>query len=205
VKAFIDADNRTWVVSATVDSLRRVKDLAGVDLLTGDGLAKVTDQVDLWQLLELWPNVLWALCLPQCQAAHIDQAAWASLLLADTEGTPVFDAAITATLDELACFFRKLGRRTAAAALEKILEAKGAKETELAQRTARTLEGRMRTELDRLSQQIDDQLTSILGPPSTESPESSESTPDHSPCGGSSSCTRDAKKAGGPTMPGSAT
>jgi len=182
VKQFTDASGKCWTITADVNAMRRVKDLAGVDLLDGAGLAKVTAAGDLWAVLELWPNVLWAFCLPQIQEAKppITPETWAELLLADrlveTERVPVFESAVTATLEELTLFFRKLGRKTAATALEKILQTRTTEETNLAQRTASLLDRTIQEELTTLERTLAEQLTpSTRGSESTSSPESSES------------------------------
>lgn len=178
MKKFTDAAGRDWIIEATRDSLRRVKDLAGIDLLTGGGLARITDHQDLWVLLETWPNVLWALCQPQCTAAGISEPAWAELLLAEVpdDQPPVFDAAVTAALEELSSFFRRLGRLTAAGAINQILRAKGSKEAELATRTGKTIRDAIDLECEDLILQLTETLTP--GTRSTASPGSSASTPD---------------------------
>lgn len=183
MKTFLDANNRTWTVTANVDSLRRVKDLAGVDLLQGEDLARVTDGANIWAMLELWPNVLWAFCLPEIQAVGMSQEQWAELLLADSAGEPTFEAAVNATLTELAGFFRKLGRRTAATALEKIVSTKTSRETNLANTMEARMEAAIETQLRTLTDQLTEQLTTsqpmtqTLGPASISSQVSSESTP----------------------------
>ena len=167
MKKFSDATGRQWILEATRDSLRRVKDLAGIDLLTGGGLARITDHQDLWALLETWPNVLWAICQPQCTAAGISEQAWAELLLAEVpdDQPPVFDSAVTADLEEIGSFFRRLGRLTAAEAINQILRAKGTKEAELAKRTGKTIRDAIDLELESLVLQLTETLTP--GTPST--------------------------------------
>lgn len=178
MRKFTDAAGRDWMIEATRDSLRRVKELAGIDLLTGEGLARVTDHQDLWALLEAWPDVLWALCQPQCQAAGVSQQQWAELLLAEVppEQPPVFDGAVTAALEEIASFFRRLGRLTAAEAIMKIVQTKRIKEGQLAARMGATLDQAIEREMETTLRQLESQL-STLGMPSTSSPASSASNP----------------------------
>lgn len=185
MKTFTDATGRTWSIVADVNALRRVKDLTGVDLLSQDGMRRATTCDDLWQFLELWPDILWALCLPQCQSLDVTQQAWAELLLADaSEGeSPVFDGAVNAALLEFANFFHKVGRHTAAAALSKIVHARTVGEMQVSESTAKLLESATTREIEAMRIRIEKGLRSLEaesetpGETSTSSPESSESTP----------------------------
>ena len=178
MRKFTDAAGRDWLIEANVDSLRRVKDLVDVDLLTGDGLRRVTSQDDLWQMLELWPNVLWALCLPQCQAREVSQTQWAELLLAESpaDQEPIFDAAVTAALEEIGSFFRRVGRKTAATAIEAIVRTKTQRETELAWKAGQRIEEAIGREMTATIDRLERHLQTV-GTPSIGSPGPSESTP----------------------------
>ncbi len=171
MRKFTDATGHDWILEATRDSLRRVKDLAGVDLLTGEGLARVTDSTDLWTLLELWPEVLHALCLPQCQGANVSAEGFAQILLAEHErpdAPPTFDAAITAALEEIGSFFRRLGRRTAATAIEQIVQTRTIKETELSRRATGAIQAAIDRELEATVQSLETDLNqSQISPPGT--------------------------------------
>ena len=102
MKTFNDNTGRTWTVTINVDAIKRVKSLLTVNLLDaieGKLLERlVADPV-------LLCDILYALCKPQADAEGVKDEDFGRAMAGDA-----IDAAATAFLEELACFFPK-GRR----------------------------------------------------------------------------------------------
>jgi len=123
VKTFNDSAGRTWQLAITVDAVRRVRDLVGVNLArliepreAGGSLPLMTDLEDDLLLLV---DVIYALVKPQADAAGVSDEDFGRAL-----GGEAIAAAHEAFWRELADFFRSLRRRPNAAearAIEKQL------------------------------------------------------------------------------------
>lgn len=123
MKTFQDSAGRIWNITITVDGVRRVKDLLGVNLARiieprekGGEVPLMTDLEDDIMLLV---DVIYALVKPQADAAGVSDEAFGAAL-----GGEAIAAAHEAFWRELADFFRSLRRRpnaAEAAAIEKQL------------------------------------------------------------------------------------
>ncbi len=157
MKTFTDTAGRTWTLSLTIDAAKRVKGLLDVNLLeleAGDPplLTKIgTDVI-------LLCDVIFALVKPQADANGVTDEQFAAAL-----GGETILAAQTALYEELVGFFRGLGRSDLAKAVE-------------AQRRMIDLAVRkIETRIDKLD--LEAAIETTLGESSTNSPESSASTP----------------------------
>lgn len=108
-KHFTDNRGRLWDVSVTVNTIKRVRDLVGVDL--SDGITAIeavsSDPVELC-------NVLFAICKPQADKAEVSDEHFGESLVGDVLGDAV-DAFIEGVVD----FFPEAKRRVLRAILEK--------------------------------------------------------------------------------------
>ena len=169
MQRFTDVTGREWPVEINFSALRRVKDLAKLDLLDPEQLKTLGGD------LLVMPNVLFAVVKPTADQLSIGDEAFADLLV------PVFDDAIGSFFQELEDFFRRLGRTALATLIQEILTWRKTQEEaatslvtdpEVRQEIAATLTREMRATKTTLLQQ----LRQIGGETSTDSPESSEST-----------------------------
>ena len=156
MKEFIDSTGRKWVLSLTIDAVKRCRDLLGVNLLEpekGDPplLTRIgTDEI-------LFCDLLYCLCKPQLDQAQITDQQFGQSL-----GGDAILSASNAFYEEMVDFFRKRGRSDRAKAV--------AKQQEVIDLAVRRIE---RT-LDILD--MESQIEKALGSVSTNSPGSSEST-----------------------------
>ena len=155
MKVFTDAHGHEWSIDIDVNTIRRVRDLAGCDLLDLDTVFKRlgTDTV-------LLCDVLYAVCQPVAEAKGVTSEAFGAALRGDA-----IDTATQALLQELACFFPKRRRVLLESILARIEDVE---ERILAAATARLESGDLEAEIEKA-------LASLK--PSTSSPASSESTP----------------------------
>ena len=112
MKTFTDSAGRTWTVSLTLDSVKRVRDLLGVNLLELDqGEPPLLTRLGTDVILLC--DVIFAILKPQADAAGVSDAAFGAAL-----GGEVIMAAQKAFYEELVGFFRQLGRGDLARAVE---------------------------------------------------------------------------------------
>lgn len=97
MKTFLDNTGRTWAVSVHVDSIRRVRDLTGVNLansLSGEFFERLaTDPL-------LLCDVLFALVKPEAEALGVSDTSFAQGIAGDA-----IDRATEALVEGLADFF----------------------------------------------------------------------------------------------------
>lgn len=155
MKAFKDSEGREWIVAVNVGTVKQVRALTGVDLLT------VTDGKLFGQLADdpvTLCNVLFALCRDQCEKRSVTDEQFGCAMAGDA-----IEAATTALLEELVDFFPK-GRRQV---LQKALaRAKAMQEKAI---------GRMLEALD--DPGLEEKILKTLGNSSGNSPASSALTP----------------------------
>jgi len=112
VKTFADNAGRTWTVTISIDSIKRVKGLLSVNLLDaieGKLLEKlIADPV-------LLCDILYCLCKPQADAQSVSDEDFGRAMAGDA-----IEAATTAFLEELADFFPKGKRELLQKALGKL-------------------------------------------------------------------------------------
>ena len=110
MRSFIDSQDRTWILSVTVNTIRRVRDLVGVDLMTlitGDAKGQPEQLEKLAADPVLLVDTLYAIIKPQADEAGVSDQQFGESLDGD-----VLDCAITALLEATIDFFPK-GRQTA--------------------------------------------------------------------------------------------
>lgn len=155
MRTFRDEHGRDWTLALTVDAVKRVKALAGVDLMRLD---QVVDGVPVVQRLVVDVvticDVAFAILKPQADDRGVSDEQFAAGLGGD--GIRVLSQAL---MEEITDFFRKLGRTEAVAMLHQA--------TRFVAAMIAATEARVEA--------ID--LASILGNAPMKSPESSESTP----------------------------
>ena len=120
MKTFTDSTGRVWTLTVTVDAVRRVRDLVGVNLARiveprepGGPVPLMTDLEDDLLLLV---DVLFALVKPQADAEGVSDQEFGRAL-----GGEALAAAHEAFWRELADFFLSLKRPALARAIEKQL------------------------------------------------------------------------------------
>ena len=159
MNAFKDSAGHEWQVTITVATVKRVRDLVGVDLLEAAG-------GELLRTLALDPvvlvDVLYAVCKPQADAACIEPEAFGSGMAGD-----VIDDATVAFLAELVDFFPKSRRQMLRAVIAKFDEAM---EAAYAAAQERIDSPEMKALIDAETKKIGE----VPGNSSTNSPESSE-------------------------------
>ncbi len=162
MKTFSDNAARAWTVQVNVGAIKRVRDLAQVNLL------EVIEGKLLERLISdpvLLCDVIYCLCQPEADAKGISDEEFGRAM-----GGDAIDGATTALLEELVDFFPQAKRRVLAKALAKL------------QKLQATALAAVETRLDspELEKHLEAQLRQ-LGSLSGSVPESSESTPADSP------------------------
>jgi len=112
MKTFTDSTGKTWTISLTIDAAKRVKGLAGVNLLdltAGEPPLLTRLGTDVILLCD----VLYCLVKPQADAAGVTDEQFGSAL-----GGEAILAAQTAFYEELVDFFHKAGRGEVARAVQ---------------------------------------------------------------------------------------
>lgn len=158
MKTFIDNAARNWTVQVNVDAIKRVRDLAGVNLLEvvdGKLLEKLTSDPILLC------DVIYALCKPEADIRTVTDRDFGRSM-----GGDAIDQATTALLEELVDFFPSARRQVLAKAMAKL---KKLQTTAMA-----AVEARLDSpELDKLLEEQLKQLSISSG----NAPASSESIP----------------------------
>jgi len=113
MQTFNDSRGRTWELSVNVNTIKRVKQMADVDLM---GL--VSDHASVERLIAdpcLLVDVLYVLCKPQADAAGVTDVEFGESL-----GGDALDDATTALLEDFCDFFPARKRSILRTALGKI-------------------------------------------------------------------------------------
>jgi hypothetical protein len=112
MKTFTDNAGRTWTVQINVETIKRVRDLAQLNLL------EVIEGKLIEQLVSdpiLLCDVIYIVCKPEADARQISDADFGRAMAGDA-----IDSATTALLEELVSFFPQAKRRVLAKALAKL-------------------------------------------------------------------------------------
>lgn len=112
MKSFNDSTGRAWSVQVNVAAIKRVRDLAGVDLLAvleGDLLQRLSEDP------VLLVDVIYALLRPQANAAGVSDVQFGEAMAGEA-----IDQATAALLEELVSFFPLARRRILQAAVAKM-------------------------------------------------------------------------------------
>ena len=164
MKTFRDTADREWTVEINVSTLKRVKDLAGVDLTA---LIRPNDPTfkdlssDMFKLFD----VLAALVKPQLEQRQITADAFGQSLDENS-----VEAAVNALLEGVIDFFQADKRAILRRALLKVTTAADRVRRQNLEAAAQRVES---TEFDQIVERA------MSGTSSTDSLESSESTPGH--------------------------
>ena len=103
MKTFVDNMGKTWTVTVNVGTIKRVKDLLGINLvqaITGDLIEKVENDICLFV------DILYVVCKQQAQANNISDEKFGELLGGDS-----LEKATEAFLDQLIDFFPEAKRK----------------------------------------------------------------------------------------------
>lgn len=112
MKTFNDNAARSWTVQVNVDAIKRVRDLAQVNLL------EVVEGKLLERLISdpiLLCDVIYCLCKPEADSKSVSDVDFGRAM-----GGDAIDGATTALLEELVDFFPQAKRRVLAKALAKL-------------------------------------------------------------------------------------
>lgn len=174
MKLFRCKERRDWTIDVTVATLRRIRDLAGLDLANphiGDPPPIIRMDGDVSLLVD----VLYAACKPQADAAGVDSEHFAAVL-----GGQALADARKALMDDLVLFFRESGHEDVARLLGKHEELIG---REVAHNVAtldldaidRAFEAVMAKKASQIEAELSQRLNvAAPGTSSTNAPESSE-------------------------------
>lgn len=110
MRVFKDNGGRTWNVSVNIGTVKRIKTLAGVDLLQDSGLVErlASDYV-------LLCDILYVVCKPQADQDGVSDEQFAEAIHGD-----VIEAAADAFVQELVDFFPQAKRTVLSKAMTKI-------------------------------------------------------------------------------------
>ncbi|OHB56829.1 MAG: hypothetical protein A2Y07_06875 [Planctomycetes bacterium GWF2_50_10] len=111
MKTFQDSAGRTWTISMTVDSVKRVRDLMKINLIEPEsGDPPLLTRLGMDDLLML--DVIYCLIQPQAEQLNISDTDFAKAL-----GGDAVLSAINAFYEEMVDFFLKRGRTDRAKAV----------------------------------------------------------------------------------------
>ena len=169
MKTFVDNAGRTWTVAINVDAIKRVRDLAQVNLL------EVIEGKLLERLIGdpvLLCDVIYAVCKPEADAKTITDVDFGRAMAGDA-----IDGGTTALLEDLVDFFPQGRRRVLSKALAKLRKfetaALSAVETRL---DSPELEKRLAADLAALNAESDIAAPTPPGNSSGSAPESSDAS-----------------------------
>lgn len=158
MKTFNDNAARSWTVQVNVDAIKRVRDLAQVNLL------EVVEGKLLERLISdpiLLCDVIYCLCKPEADTKNVSDVDFGRAM-----GGDAIDGATTALLEELVDFFPQAKRRVLAKALGKLQKlqtaALAAVETRL---DSPELDRQMAARLAQLENSSGSALESSVSPP----------------------------------------
>lgn len=103
MRIFKDAENREWSVDITVGTLRRIRELSGINLATPAALANGDTMGRLSDDLVLLSDVLYAAVKPQADAKGLDKEQYTDAIRGDAINDGTY-----ALLYALADFFPKV-------------------------------------------------------------------------------------------------
>jgi hypothetical protein len=164
-----DAQGRSWSTAINVNTIKRVRDLAGINLLEvfdGQLLNRLSEDP------ELLVNMLFAVCKPQADAQSVTAEAFAELLVGDA-----IEQAATSLVQGLIDFFPKDRREV----LRRLWTATGKAQTEAiklvtSKLDATNIDATIAAVMEQAGNQIDRELQSLCAG-SGNSRASSESIP----------------------------
>lgn len=167
MKTFTDNAGRVWTVAITIAAVKRVRSLAGVDLLSSQSGEEGGGPIQrLMADPVLLCDVLFAVIQPEAAARNVSDEDFGRSLAGDA-----LEAATVALLDGLVDFFPPGQRAVLAKAIDRIRQAQRQVLTAI---SGRLDEVRIEPLVEAAVARLD---PSTSGPPSTSSPASSGSTP----------------------------
>lgn len=168
---FKDNKDRLWNVHLDIAAAKRIVGVTGEDILTLIDEDQEPKQSLLYRLQHqpiLLCDMIFAICQPQADAQGITQDDFGGAMRGDA-----IDHATHAMLEEVADFTPNPRDRARAKA---VLTANDTANRKLRDRLAEIVD--KETSEQAISDLVDDQMLHLFGEPSTDSPVSSESTPD---------------------------
>ena len=114
MRIFKDSEGREWTLKVDVAAVKRMRDIANIDILSEDGEAFGTLATDPVALADC----VYAICKKKADEREISQDDFAELFCGDS-----IDDATTALLDAVVDFFPKARRVILSRAIEKMREA----------------------------------------------------------------------------------
>jgi len=106
---FKDELGRGWEISITILDVRRLRELAKIDIMDSDSLSMLFDSE------EAQYETIWYLIEPQAKTHGVDEVAFAKIFTAH------YVAASAALVEAIKLFFRSTGRMETVTLIEKIL------------------------------------------------------------------------------------
>lgn len=160
---WIDGLGNEWTTEINVNTIRRVKEIAAVNLmdaLDGHVLHRLSEDP------EAMAKTLWAICKPQADAKNVNDAAFAEGLTGEA-----LEQAGSALIEALIRFFPKSRREVLRRVWEEINNGEASVvQMAMEKLDSETMKATISQIVQNASNQIDQQLTE-LGRPSTNSPE----------------------------------
>lgn len=150
MKTFTDSNGREWVFTIDVAAIKRMRDIAGVDILSNSN-AENSAFLQMAENPVMLVDAIYAVCKKEVEARGMDQETFSAGITGD-----VIESATSALLDAIIDFFPTARRNVLKTALEKL----------------RALRGVM---LDHAMASLNAAMLPDSGKPSTNSPDSSES------------------------------
>ena len=156
---FTDASGTDWNVTLNLTNAKSLRD-NGCDILDGNRFQEMT--ADLISMGDL----IYRICESQCKSRDVDDSQFGELL------TECFEAAVTATREELRDFFRKLGMEAQANIAEKLSRATGKLQTVAVSKVkSEKMDQAIESQMKMAEQQLDEAIESLIcGETSIESP-----------------------------------
>jgi len=117
MKIFKDNNGREWKISITVETIKRVRSLCGVNLLDAIKIEKDGVKADLIDQISNDPvllvDIIYCICRPQAEEEKISDQQFGESMIGDT-----VDAATDALLEELINFFPEAKKKVLRLVLE---------------------------------------------------------------------------------------
>lgn len=117
MKIFKDNSGREWRISITVETIKRVRSLCGVNLLDAIKIEKDGVKADLIDQISNDPvllvDIIYSICRPQAEEEKVSDVQFGESMTGDT-----VDAATDALLEELINFFPEAKKKVLRLVLE---------------------------------------------------------------------------------------
>ena len=121
--AFKDVNGNEWIANITVGTIRRVKEVLGVDLMTIVDQEKGEESLlaRLHNDIELLVNVIFVVCKPQAETMKVSDEAFGELLATGD----ILEEAVDALIEGMMLFFPPRRRKVLQVMMDKYKEMEG--------------------------------------------------------------------------------